>query len=548
MAKKKKKEKQYYQYVDSVLSGKQIAGELIILACKRFNELKANPKYQFDEKAVDNVIDFVGILKHFVGKSAGQSFKLEAWEQFIIANIYGFKIKKTGKRLVRNVYWEIARKNGKSSLAAAICLYQLIADGEASANVFFVANTKEQAKIAFDMCRNFCGTIDENNKYLIPYRDKITLEKTNSFLKVLASDAANNLGYNASAYLYDEFAKVKNVDLKNALATSMGMRSQPLGIIITSAGSDKLGACYALRTTAIDILNGLKSDDSFASFIFSLDENDDWTDKKNWIKCNPNLNITVTEEFLESEVLRAKNSSIDEIDVKTYNFYMWVDSANVWIPDNYIVSASKNIDLKDYKGQEVYLGIDLSSTSDLTCVSYLIPQNNDKYIFKTQYYLPESCLLNKRLSGLYQQYYNNKQLILTPGNVVDYDAILTDILAVREYLNVQAVSYDSWNSTQFVINATEKGLPMMPFSQSIGNFNRPTKELERLILKGNVIIDNNQLTRFCFKNVFIMTDRNGNYKASKKYRSSDAKIDGVISMIQALGIYLSTPHYSYSLY
>jgi phage terminase large subunit-like protein len=168
-----------------------------------------------------------------------------------------------------------------------------------------------------------------------------------------------------------------------------------------------------------------------------------------------------------------------------------------------------------------------------------------KFYFKTKYYLPEEALQVKKNKEMYSEWVRNKHLTITPGNVVDYDYILNDIMEVDKSIYIYKIGYDSWNATQFVINATDKGLPMEPVSQSIGNFNRPTKELERIILSGNAVIDNNPITRFCFRNVSLKYDYNGNAKPSKE--NNDKKIDGVISMIEALGVYLLSPQYSNSI-
>lgn len=194
--------------------------------------------------------------------------------------------------------------------------------------------------------------------------------------------------------------------------------------------------------------------------------------------------------------------------------------------------------MNNFKDEICYIGVDLSSTSDLTGVSYLIPKD-DKYYFKVDYYLPESCLEDNPNSDLYRRWKNTKQLHITPGNVTDYDYITADMLKRNEFLRIFKVGYDKWNATQWAINAQDQGLPLEEYSQSIGNFNKPTKELERLILSGKAVIDNNEITRWCFRNVEIKQDWNENSKPVKSARMK--KIDGVIAMIQSLGIYLTNP-------
>jgi len=214
----------------------------------------------------------------------------------------------------------------------------------------------------------------------------------------------------------------------------------------------------------------------------------------------------------------------------------------VWIPEHYILNSSKNVEFEKFRGMDCYAGIDLSSTSDLTCAAYMFPTDDGKFYFKVKYYLPEAALLEKRFKELYGEWRRLGLITITPGNVVDYDFILNDLNEVSKIVNIQKVAYDSWNATQFVINATDIGLPMEPFSQALGNFNRASKEIERLLLSGQAVIDNNVINRHCFRNVVMARDRNGNTKPSKQFE--EKKIDGVIAMLEALGVYLVSPRYN----
>ena len=538
--------KAYIQYPVDVISGNVIAGKHIKKACERFFSLMDDDRYMFLEEKVDKVIRLYHHLRHFKGRHSGKPFVLEPWQEWIIASIYGFYNKSDGSRLTQTVYIEVARKNGKTALAAGIGLNALINDDEDGAEVYFAANSKDQVKIsAWPLCSNFAKAFDPKEKYLKVYRDTINFDKTISWLKVLAADSTKLDGPNPSTFILDEYHAAKSNSLKAVLESGQGTRDNPLEIIITTAGFDKLGPCYELRTTETEILNGLKEDDSFFMAIYSLDEKDDWKDEANWIKSNPNMDVTVKSSYLRKEVRKAMNTPSDEVNVKTKNLNMWCDSSDVWIPDDYILACSRKVDLDDFTTKDdCFAGIDLSSTSDLTCVSFMIPKDG-KFYFKTLYYLPEEALETKKNKEQYSEWVRLGFLKLTPGNVVDYDYILDDILSVDKRLYIVKVGYDSWNATQFVINATDKGLPMEPVSQSIGNFNRPTKEMERVILSGNVVIDNNPITRFCFRNVVMKLDHNGNTKPSKEYR--DKKIDGVISMIEAMGVCLMTPQYSNSI-
>ncbi|WP_321331900.1 terminase TerL endonuclease subunit [uncultured Bacteroides sp.] len=531
----------YIEYARQVIDGKIVAGKYIQLACERFFYLMENDLYEFRPERVQKVIDFISILRHYTGRHAGKHFILEPWQEFIIASIYGFFLVEDGTRLVKAAYIEMARKQGKSALAAAICLYHLVYDDEMDAEVDLAANSKEQAKISFRMCSNFSKGIDPKYKKLIPFRDKITYESTMSILKVMAADDSKLDGFNASMYLLDEYHAAKNGRLKDVLQSSQGMRENPMSIIITTAGFDKLGPCYQYRTMCTEVLNKLKKDDSLFIALYCLDEGDDWKDEAVWIKSNPNLGVTVRSNYIREQVQKAVNSPSEEVGIKTKTINLWCDSGTVWVPEHYILAASLDVNLEDYKDMEAFAGIDLSSTSDLTSVSYLIP-TAEKMIFKTYYYLPEIALKEKRFKELYGEWRRQGCITITPGNVTDYDYILNDLIEKNNMLYLCNVGYDSWNATQFVINATDKGLPMEPISQTIGNFNKPTKEMERLLLSGKAIIDNNVINRHCYRNVVMARDRNGNTKPSKQYE--EKKIDGVISELMALSAYLESPRYS----
>lgn len=539
------RKKKYIQYAEDVLSKKIVTGHYIKLAAERFFRLMYDGRYEFREDKVEQVCEFISIIHHYTGKHAGKPFVLEAWQEWIVASMYGFYLRGTNERLVQSAYIEMARKQGKSAFASALCLYHLIADGEMNAEVYMAANSKDQAKVSFNMASNFSKMLDPGKEFLDPYRDTIKYERTLSFLKVLAADSSKLDGPNASMYLIDEYHAAKNSGVKDVLQSSQGMRENPMAVIITTAGFDRLGVCYQYREMCTEVVSGLKEDDTLFIAIYCLDKEDDWKDEAVWVKSNPNLGVTVQPKYIKTQVKKAINTPSDEVSIKTKNLNIWCDAEKIWIKDDYILTASANVNLEDYSGLDCFIGVDLSSTSDLTAFSVMIP-TTENMVWKTYYFLPEAALTEKRFKELYGEWARLGALFITPGNVVDYDFILNKIMEIGQILNIVTIGYDSWNATQFVINCTEKGLPMEPYSQSIGNFNKPTKELERLLLSGVAVIDNNIITRHCFRNVVMARDKNGNTKPSKQYE--EKKIDGVIAMIEALGVYLMCPRYDNVIY
>ncbi len=538
----------YIQYINDIESGKIVVGNYIKLSIQRFRQLQQRDDVYFDYQAVEKVINFVCCCKHFKGKHANKPFVLEPWQQFIIAYIYGFKYYSDNLRVVRKSYIEMSRKNGKTALVAALSLYHLIADGEAGAEVYLAANSRDQVKkAAFPLCYHFTKSLDPKGQALTTFRDSIEFKATNSTLKVLAADSTKLDGLDTSFFVMDEYHAASDTRLYEVLNSSTLNREQPLQIIITTAGFNKNSPCYKEREIAIDVLNGCKSDDSNAIFIYSLDEGDEWDDNTKWAKCTPNLNVTVTKQGINNEVVKAKNNSSLEVGVRTKTINEWVDSSRVWIPERYLIDSTKHIvDISSFDPYvPVFVGVDLAASSDLTCISLLYVDNEqDKYYFKNYYYLPQSALSEKENKELYKNWAHHKLINLTSGNVTDYNIITKHLVELSNNLNISSVYYDRWNATQWAVDSTNEGLPLQEFSQSIGSFNGATKELERLLLNNQVVIDNNDINRFCFRNVELAVDTHGNTKPDKK--RSKNKIDGVISMIQALAAYLNRENFIYS--
>lgn len=529
----------YLSYANDVISGKVIASNYIKLACKRY--LSWFDKYEFRSKEADKVVNFISKLKHYIGSHNGKPFILLDYQKWIIYSIFGFYYPDTDRRVVNYAYLEMARKNGKTAFVMALNLYMLIADGENGAEVELVANSAKQAKIGFTMASNFLQSIDPKGKYFKRYRDSIKFDKTKSLLQVLSSDASGNDGYNSYCFTLDECHEQPDSRLWDVMVSSQGMRTNSLAIITTTAGFNKFGFCYSYRDTCIQILNGVAENDSQFAAIYTIDDSDDWSDPDIWIKANPSLGVTVLPSYLEQQVKNAKVNTSLEVGVRTKNFNQWVSSQDIWINNDLLLKSTEEVNIADYKDNYCYIGVDLASVSDLTAVAVMIPLD-DKYIFKTHYYLPQSCLRDNSNSELYKEWHRKGYLTLTAGNVTDYDYIFTDIMKINKNVLISKIAYDSYNATQFAITCTEANLPMQPFSQALWNFNRCTKEFERLIKMGKVIIDNNEITRYCFSNVSLKYDHNDNCKPVKQ--SDQQKIDGTIAMLQALGIYLECTHYN----
>lgn len=535
----------YTDYANKVLSGQIVASELIKLACKRFLCYLESDTIIFDSKKAEKVVNFIEKLKLSTGKFANKPFILADWQKFIIYYVYGLVYRDSGLRITRELYLQLSRKSGKTALASAMALYHLVADGENDGQVIFAANSAAQAQLAFTMATNYVSFLDPRGKYFKKYRDSIKFSTTKSIMKVVSADANRLDGLNVSAAVIDEYHAAPNNAVSEVLSSSVGMRTQPLIIYVTTSGFDLTSPCYTMRSTCFELLHGKVNDDSLAAFIFELDEGDDIEDPKNWVKCQPNLGLTVTEEYIRSELVKAKNNPNLMTNFKTKILNIWCSSAiGEWIPTEYILKCSHKVDLREFKDNICYLGLDLSSVSDMTAISVLVfDSETQKYIFKNYYFLPQSALQESTNREKYRNWYLQKFLDLTSGNVVDYEYILNKIQQINQVVPIAAIAYDSWQSTALIIKLTELGFNCVPYSQTIGSMNRPTRHLEMIARNGQLVIDDNPITRWMFANCQLREDYNGNVKVSKLNHSSENKIDGVAAISDALGHYLTQTHY-----
>lgn len=534
----------YTEYAEDVISGKIIACKEIKLACQRYLDWMNRDDIEFIPSKAEKVVNFIEKLKHFKEEHAGKPFRLLPYQKWIVYNIFGFYWKKSNKRVIRYAYMELARKSGKTAFVAAILLYMMIADGNRGAECEMVANSSKQAHIAFDYCSKFLRTLDPKGKYFKRYRDSIKFDATDSFMQVLSSDAGGNDGYNSSCFVLDECHEQSDSKLWDVMTSSQGMRKNPLGIIITTAGFNLYGFCYSYRETCIEILKGVKEDDSQFAAIYTQDPDDDINDKSLWIKSNPSLGQTVYEDYLEIMMRKAQNNSSELVNVMTKNFNCWYSSSEEWIPANYILDSTIKVDLENYRDMNAWLGLDLAEVSDLTALSVCIPTGKDEeVVFKNYYFIPESELKGNPNAEYFKEMKRNGHVIVTPTKVTDYDYVIRTIKDISEILNIYKISYDRALSRHMLKDCVSNGFNMVVCSQSISEFTEPTRDLERRIRMGNVLIDNNPITRWCFSNVELLVDSSNNVKPTKGV-NQNKKIDGVIAMIQALKGYTDEPFYS----
>lgn len=532
----------YIQYAKDVVTGKQIAGKWIKLACQRYLDWFDRDDIYFDFEGVDKKLKFAEKFSF----DTNTKVKLMPFQQWIMSNIFGWYWSGTDERVIRNVLIMTARKSGKSSFAALICIIHVLLDNQSCPELAFIANASKQAHILFKYTSRLCRSIDPKGKIFHTTRQAIDIPGLDGRIDVLASDTSTLDGLNCS-FVQDEAHAARTNEIWDILKTGQGSRKNPLAISITTAGFlvGEEFPLYQTWTRYTSILNGSYDDDSVFAAIYQMDDDDDLSDENNWVKANPGLGVTPSLSYLREQWNTAQTQPAHKTSILTKNFNIWCNSAQSWISDDKIKECMVKIDMNKLVGEDCYMGVDLSSVSDLTAFSVMWPPDStreyypDKFIFKSLGYLPEDTIENHYNREQYKAFIKNKELIQIPGNVVDYDVILEDQVNINKAMNLITVAYDAYNSTQWALDAQAKGLYLQPFSQSLFNFNRPTKEFERLLLQDKVIMDESLLTRFCFRNVELKYDFNDNVKPIKANMDKNNKIDIVIAMLQALGAYLA---------
>ena len=532
-------------YPWDVLEGKILTCENIKLACKRFIDFLDMEDRYFDVEDVERTIRFFERFRHFTGQYNNKPFILQEWQKFMICGIYGFKWKKDGTRVTRTFILSVSRKQGKTSCISIMAIKALLEEN--NAQVIVAANSASQASILFKMASSYLKSLGGKvDKLFRRFRDRIMFDKTDSSMRVVSADASRLDGLNCNFAVVDEISQAPNSDVYDVLESSMGSRQQPLMCCCTTRSNNQSGFYKELEQSGIDVMRGLKQDDSVFCLVYTLDDGDDCEDEKVWKKCSPNLGISVSEDFYRQQITKMKNNPSQTTAIMTKVFNVWTSTSNVWIPQSYTFKVMDKVRMDDFKDKLLYLSFDLASTSDLTCLSSMY-EDNGTYYFKNWYYLPQEALKTSTNKDNYKKWQRQGFLTVTQGNVTDYDYVMNDIQKLQDNSEgIVRISYDSWNATDFTIRLTESGFNMKPYSQSIGSMNRPTKAIERLIMEGkNIVIDKNPITLFCFENSVPKPDYNDNIKIIKE--SYENKIDGVIAIIMNYGGFQEENHYDGSL-
>lgn len=551
------------------MSGSVLASEYIRLAAyrhlnDRYNNWTDNDStapYRFDIESAQIVLDFFTLLKHSKGEWAGTVFAPAPWQQFIVWVLFGWLSRTDSTRRFRTAYIEVPRKNGKSTLLAAIGLYMLVMDGEPGAEVYAAATKKDQAKIVYEEAVRMRTSSPSISSRVQKFQASL-IYKDCKFVP-LSSDEDTLDGLNVHAALVDELHEHKNSALYDVLDSATGSRRQPLMFSITTAGFDRLSVCWSQHEYSHKILTHNFADETFFAFVACLDADDEknWDDETVWAKANPNLNVSAKIDDLRRKAARAKEQPSYLNNFLRKHLNVWTQQDKRWMPmDKWSLCVGALIGKTDVekraeltlrlRGHKAYGGLDLASTTDIAALVLLFPPFEEikAWTILPYFWIPEEGMRvrSKRDRVKYDLWTKQGFISATAGDVIDYDFIRADINKCAEAFDIQEIAFDRWNSTQLVTQLGNDGLTMVKFGQGFESMAAPTKQIMKLVLGKELAHADNPVMNWMADNITVRTDPAGNEKIDKE--KSREKVDGMVALAMALGRALVDPDLGDSVY
>lgn len=544
------------RYAEDVASGKILACKWHRLACERHLEnLKQVGSEDFpyvwnpvltsnkgkEYRPAERVCKFAQLMPHIKGDWAakGELIKLEPWQVFVIASIFGWVHVVTLKRRFRVGDVIVPRKNSKSTIAAVVGLYMLGPDEEFGAEIYSGATSEDQAMEVFRPARLMASATP---RYCQQYRvtvnvSNLSISENNSKFEPVIGNPGD--GASPSCAVVDEYHEHKTSELFDTMKTGMGARSQPLILVITTAGSDISGPCYMHQVELQQILEGLVKNERRFGIIFTIDKDDDWTSEEALIKANPNLGVSVDAETLRFDHREAKDNPRKQNNFKTKHLNIWVAAASPWLNlHNLQQAGDPNLTVYSHKWDGVVIGLDLASKQDIASAVYLCWLGEGElchYYAFSRNYVPQAAL-EKTENAHYQGWVNSGHLIATPGNMISLTQIQEDVLEVATAVGAREIAKDPWGGHQMGANFEEQGFTVVDIPQQVRHLSEPMKELQALVDSGRFHHDGNPCYVWMMSNVEVKEDRNENIFPRKLRPANkiDAAIATIVSMNRAL--------------
>lgn len=515
----------------------------------RTEEPRDFPGARFDPERVDKAIGALSMLRHTQGKWAGRPLTPDAWQvAYLVAPVFGWVYEDSSGdwvRIIRTAWVEVPRKNGKTTISSGIGLVLCFADGEPGAQVYAAAGSKDQAMLAYRPAKLIAESTPAFRQAGVRAMQKeIVRSKDQSFMKAVASVGDLLQGTNPHGYIVDELHVHKSPEVIDALESGVGARSQPLGLIITTADDGGALTVYADRRKTIEQLcRGVLYDPTTYAVVFGARRDEDPFVEPTWAAANPGYPTSPTREFMETEARKAKGSPAALARFLRLNLNVRTKQETKYIELGPWDANAGEVEEGELEGMPCFTGLDLASVSDLSAACHLFPWERGAYKAVWRFWTPEANLarLDKRTNGAATRWADEGWLTVTPGDVTDYDYIESALVADSERFIIRSVGFDPYNANQLVLNLAAHGMQTVQVRQGFLTLSQPTKECQRLILMGAakgtpmLMHGGNPVMRWMTDNLAVEYDAAENVKPTKKPGSvTGHKIDGWSALVTAM--------------
>ena len=491
--------------------------------------------YVFDEQKGNRPIEFIEkYCKHSKGKWAGEPVKLELFQKAFIQALYGFVDVETRLRKYKKAAFFVARKNGKSTMDAGLGNYMLTKDGEGGAEVYSLATKKDQAKIVWEEAKKMIKKSPALKKRCRCLVTGIFYDDTESVFKALASDSNSLDGPNGSFVIADEVHAWKDQNLLDVMEDSMSAREQPILLETSTMGTVRESVFDNEYEYFEQIIDGTIEDETVLAVIYELDNPDEWQDEEAWYKANPGLGIIKNINTLRNKVNAAKNDSSKLVNLLCKDFNVRQNDQDKWLTFD-IANNEETYKIDDLFDTYAIGGVDLSSTTDLTCATLLILRGRKKYVIQ-QYFIPNERLEFKIKDDKipYDKWEKRGLVTICEGAKVNYSNVTQWFLKMYNEYDISTlwIGYDPWNTQYWVEEMKEQGFEMVEVRQGAKTMSNPMKQLEADLIEKNVNYNNNPILKWCLCNTAVKRDENDNIRPIKGQKQR-ARIDGTVSLIIA---------------
>lgn len=538
------------QYVEDVLSGRIVACEKVQMACERHKRDIKNSEapgypWRFDCVLASRPIDF---MEKFVKPTKGKYDRLTlmGWQCFVLGSLYGWVSKKTGLRRFREALVLVGRGNGKTTFAAGLPPYAASKDFEPGAEVYLLANSKEQAKICYEMCFEQVRASPYLRGHFRALRDGMFYDKTNSLIRPRASDSRKLDGLNAHLAVFDEIHEYRDYKLINVIQRSHNKRSQPLDLYISTMGyvlDGPLMDFYGRFTDAMQENPPFPQPvaDSMFAYICEIDKNDRVDDESCWIKANPSLGVLLDMNTLRLDYERARGTPRMLADFITKQLNVMVDAADATFVDAEVIGRNKKtIDPDALLGRRCYGGFDLSSREDFTAAALLFPLDDGSFYVMHHSWVPRAKVEKDNEKIDYYGWAMQGYLTIVDGEYVQQEMVYDWFCdKVKDYA-IQGIGYDPANAVTLTRMLKERGFECEIIRQGPLTLNDPMKDLREQLLAGKIITNNDPMLRWYLNNVRLRNDyrdrEKENWMPTKKNRYR--KIDGFMAWLDAHALYM----------